>query len=86
MDTAASELDLGAMEEGGLEVLPYMLIQDNTPCHKAKMVQEWFKEHNKQSVALTWVLDSPDLNPVEYLWDVLANKSDPWLHLTAYKI
>ena len=20
--------------------------QDNVPCHKAKMVQEWFEEHN----------------------------------------
>ncbi|KAK3564923.1 hypothetical protein QTP86_031044 [Hemibagrus guttatus] len=27
--------------------------QDNAPCHKVKMVQEWFDEHNEFEV-LTW--------------------------------
>lgn len=37
---------------------------DNTPCHQAKMVQEW-------SEVLICPPNSPDLNPVENLWDVL---------------
>ncbi|KAK3552505.1 hypothetical protein QTP86_012635 [Hemibagrus guttatus] len=39
------------------------LEQDNAPCHKAEMVQEWFDDHNNQFEVLTPPPNSPDLNP-----------------------
>ena len=45
--------------------------QDNAQCHKAKMFQEWFEEHNNMLKVLTWPLNSPDLNQIKHLGDVL---------------
>ncbi|KAK3562392.1 hypothetical protein QTP86_033531, partial [Hemibagrus guttatus] len=45
--------------------------QDNAPCHKTKMFQEWFDEHNNEFEMLTWPPNFPYLNPIEHLWDVL---------------
>ncbi|KAK3572207.1 hypothetical protein QTP86_026064 [Hemibagrus guttatus] len=45
--------------------------QDNAPCHKAEMVQEWFDDHNNQFEVLTPPPHSPDLNPIQHLWYVL---------------
>ncbi|KAK3525149.1 hypothetical protein QTP86_019533, partial [Hemibagrus guttatus] len=46
--------------------------QDNVACHKSKLVQEWFDDHNNQFEVLTWrPLASPNLNPIHHLWGVL---------------
>ncbi|KAK3538082.1 hypothetical protein QTP70_028642 [Hemibagrus guttatus] len=45
--------------------------QDNALCHKAEMVQEWFDDHNNQFEVLTPPPNSPDLNSIQLLWDVL---------------
>ncbi|KAK3566845.1 hypothetical protein QTP86_004548 [Hemibagrus guttatus] len=39
--------------------------QDNAPCHKAEMVQEWFDEHNNMFEVFTWPPNSPDLNAIQ---------------------
>uniref|UniRef100_A0A3Q3JTD4 Transposase Tc1-like domain-containing protein n=1 Tax=Monopterus albus TaxID=43700 RepID=A0A3Q3JTD4_MONAL len=48
--------------------------QDDAPCYTAKSVQEWFEEHDSEFKVLTWPPNSPDLNPVEHLWDVLEKQ------------
>ncbi|KAG5841041.1 hypothetical protein ANANG_G00195380 [Anguilla anguilla] len=48
--------------------------QGNAPCHTAKIVQEWFEEHDKEFMVLPWPPNSPDLSPIEHLWDVLEKQ------------
>ena len=47
-------------------------MQDNTLCHKGKVVTEWLGK--KKIKVLDWPPQSPDLNPIEYVWDVLLKR------------
>jgi len=40
-----------------------------------KTVQECFEEHDKVLKVLTWPPNSPDLNPIVHLWDVLDKQA-----------
>ena len=74
------------IENSGFDRATFM--QDNAPCHKAKVVMSYLSEQDFE--IMDWPPQSPDLNPIENLWKTFGvkvmernptNTEDLWVKL-----
>ncbi len=48
--------------------------QDNAPYYKAQIISDWFLEHDNEFTLIKCPPQSPDINPIEQLLDVVERE------------
>jgi hypothetical protein len=51
-------------------------IQDKSPIHQSKKIEDWLADHEDEIELLPWPPKGADLNPIENVWGDIVKDSE----------